>query len=140
MTTVELVERRPTVDEYVRLIAAVQWKPRDPEAIARARAGSIFAFCAAVDGRPVGMGRVIGDGGLHYCLTDIVVDPAFQRRGVGGRIVRALTERVEGVPYRNTWVGLFAVEGTAEFYAQFGYKAQRPTGPAMYRWLNRPEA
>ena len=140
MTTVELVERRPTVDEYVRLIAAVQWKPRDPEAIARALAGSIFAFCAAVDGRPVGMGRVIGDGGLHYYLTEIVVDPAFQRRGVGGRIVRALTERVEGVPYRNTWVGLFADEGTAEFYAQFGYKAQRPTGPAMYRWLNRPEA
>ena len=119
MTSVELVERRPTVEEYVRLIAAAQWKPRDPEAIGRALAGSIFAFCAVVEGRPVGMGRVIGD---------------------GGRIVRALTERVEGVPYRNTWVGLFAGEGTAEFYAHFGYKAQRPTGPAMYRWLNRPEA
>jgi len=65
MTSVELVERRPTVEEYVRLIAAVQWKPRDLEAIARALAGSIFAFCAVVEGRAVGMGRVIGDGGLH---------------------------------------------------------------------------
>jgi hypothetical protein len=79
MTSVDLVERRPTVAEYARLIAAVQWKPRDTEAIARALAGSIFAFCADADGRAIGMGRV-------------------------------------------------------------GYKAQRPSGPAMYRWLNRPEA
>ena len=86
------------------------------------------------------MGRVIGDGGLHYYLTDIVVDPAHQRQGIGARLVRALTERVEGVPFVNTWVGLFPVEGTADFYARFGYKAQRPTGPAMYRWLNRSSA
>ena len=51
--------------------------------------------------------------------------------GVGSRLVRALTERVEGVPY-------IPVEGTADFDARFGDKAQRPTGPAMYRWLNRP--
>src|SRR5712692_3898199 len=75
MRSVELVERRPSVEEYARLIAAVQWKPRDPEAIALALAGSIFACY----------------------LTDIVVDPAYQRRGVGARIVRALTERMEGV-------------------------------------------
>jgi GNAT superfamily N-acetyltransferase len=121
MASVELIERRPTVDEYVRLIAAEQWKPRDADAIARAPAGSIFAFCAEA-------------------APDIVVEPAFQRRGVGGRLVRALTERMEGVRYRNTWVGLFAVEGTAELYARFGYKAQGPAGPAMYRGLNRPQA
>ena len=59
-----------------------------------------------------------------------------QRRGIGIRIVQALTEHVEGVPFKNTWVGIFAVEGTAEFYARFGYKAQRPSGPAMSRSLN----
>ena len=140
MAAVELVERRPTVDEYRRLIAAVGWKPRDPQAIARALEASIFSFCAEAAGTAVGMGRVIGDGGLHYYLTDIVVDPTHQRSGVGGRLVKALTERVEGVPFINTWVGLFPVEGTADFYARFGYKAQRPTGPAMYRWLNRSPA
>lgn len=83
------------------------------------------------------MGRVIGDGGLHYYLTDIVVDPAHQRRGIGSRIVEALTEHVERVPFKNTWVGVFPMEGTAGFYARFGYKAQGPSGPAMSRWLNR---
>jgi GNAT superfamily N-acetyltransferase len=137
--SIELVERRPTVSEYSRLIAAVGWKPRDASAVAAALDGSIFSVCAESDHELIGMGRVIGDGGLHYYLTDVVVDPSHQRRGVGSRIVRALTTFVEGVPFENTWVGVFAVEGTAGFYARFGYKAQQPTGPAMYRWLNRSD-
>jgi GNAT superfamily N-acetyltransferase len=56
-----------------------------------------------------------------------------QRRGVGSKIVEALTRFVESVPFKNTWIGVFAVEGTVEFYARYGYKAQAPTGPAMYR-------
>ena len=138
----KLVERRPSVDEYSRLIAAGGWKPRDVQAICSALERSIFAICAEaeVGGGIVGMGRVIGDGGLHYYVTDVVVEPAHQRRGVGSRIVGALTQFVESVPFKNTWVGVFAVDGTAEFYARFGYKAQRPTGPAMFRWLNRSDA
>jgi GNAT superfamily N-acetyltransferase len=57
-----------------------------------------------------------------------VVVPAHQHRGLGSRIVAALTAYVESVPFTNTWGGLFPVEGTAQFYARFGYKAQRPSG------------
>ena len=134
---VKLVERRPTLEEYGRLIAAVGWKPRDPAAISSALAGSLFSVCAELDAGIVGMGRVIGDGGLHYYLTDIVVDPGHQRRGIGTQIVRSLNAFLEGIPFKNTWVGVFAVEGTVEFYARLGYKAQRSTGPAMCRWLNK---
>jgi len=140
MVAVQLVERCPNVEEYCRLIAAVGWKPRDREAITRALASSLFAVCAERDGEVIGMGRVIGDGGLHYYLTDVVVMPVHQHRGLGSRIVAALTQYVESVPFKNTWVGLFPVEGTAAFYARFGYKAQRPSGPAMFRWLNRSDA
>ncbi len=138
--SVDLVERCPTVEEYSRLIAAVGFKPRDPVAISTALAQSIFSICAQSNGNIIGMGRVIGDGGLHYYLTDVIVHPAHQRRGVGSRIVQALTAFVERVPFKNTWVGIFPVEGTADFYARFGYKAQLPSGPAMYRWLNSSDA
>jgi len=138
-TPCSVVERRPTSGEYQRLIASVGFKSRDPVAIANALTASIFSVCVEHDGELIGMGRIIGDGGLHYYLTDIVVDPKHQRRGVGSMIVRALTEFMERVPYKNTPVNIFAVEGTAEFYARFGYKAQRPTGPAMYRWLNKSD-
>jgi hypothetical protein len=41
MTAVRLVERRPTLEEYRRLISAVGWKARDAEAISRALDGSL---------------------------------------------------------------------------------------------------
>ncbi|HEX2278070.1 MAG TPA: GNAT family N-acetyltransferase [Candidatus Tectomicrobia bacterium] len=89
-----IVERLPTVEEYVRLIAAVGFRPRQREAIALALQHSWFSVCAESEGEAVGMGRVIGDGGLHLYLTDVIVHPAPQRRGhcdrrgahrVGGR-------------------------------------------------------
>ena len=99
------------MDEYRRLISSVGWKPRDTQAISRALASSLFAVCAQTGGEIVGMGRVIGDGGLHYYVTDVAVVPAHQCQGLGSRIVAALTKYVEGVPFKNTWVGLFPVEG-----------------------------
>src|SRR5256885_13642399 len=78
MASVQLVERRPSVEEYCRLISAVGWKPRDVEAVSRALGASLFAICAETNGEVIGMGRVIGDGGLHYYLTDVVVVPPHQ--------------------------------------------------------------
>ena len=107
MHSIQIVERRPTVQEFAQLTAAVGWKPRDAGAVAMALDGSLYAVCAEVDGVVVGMGRIIGDGGLHYYLTDVAVDPAHQRRGIGSRIVQSLTRFVEAVPFKNTWIGVF---------------------------------
>ena len=139
MTAIELVERYPTVDEYRRLISSVGLEAARHSGDLTS-ASSLFAVFAEAGREIVGMGRVIGDGGLHYYLTNVVVLPAHQHQGLGSRIVAALTKYIEGVPFKNTWVGLFPVEGTADFYTRFGYKAQRPSGPAMFRWLNRSDA
>jgi GNAT superfamily N-acetyltransferase len=85
------------------------------------------------------MGRVIGDGGLQYYLTGIVVAPLWQRRGIGTRIIMGLNGYLDKIRFRNTWVGVFPTEGMCEFYTKMGYKAQAGTAPAMYRWINRSE-
>ena len=131
-----LTNRIPTVAEYQALIAAVGWKPRDPVAVERALANSSFVVCAEHSGTTVGMGRVIGDGGLHYYLSDVVVHPDWQRRGVGTRIVTELNAWLEAIPFPNTHVGVVALRGLREFYEKLGYTAQGPEGPAMYRWVN----
>ena len=136
MSTVTTLSRAPSVEEYAELIASVGWKIRDPQAIRAALDNGLCAVVAETDVGVVGMGRVIGDRGLHYFLADVVVRPEFQRRGIGTAIVRALQEFIDRVPHKNTFVGVFAAEGTREFYSRLGYKAQRADGPAMYRWLN----
>lgn len=138
-TPVTIVERVPRIAEYCDLIDAVGFRRRDPIAVEVALRNSYFAVCAEADGRIVGCGRVIGDGGLHYYLTDVVVHPAYQRRGIGTRIVEALTRFTESVPYINTVVGVLPTAGTEGFYGRHGYRAQGPDAPAMLRWLNRTD-
>jgi GNAT superfamily N-acetyltransferase len=131
-----IVERLPTVEEYVRLVAAVGFRPRQREAIELALQHSWFSVCAESDGRAIGMGRVIGDGGLHLYLTDVIVHPASQRRGVGTAIVAALTAWVDARPFPNTVIGLIPTPGLVGFYQRHGYKAQKPDSPAMMKWVN----
>jgi len=136
---VTLAERAPTVDEYAALVASVGFRARDRDAIARAMANSYHAVCAVVDGVVVGCGRVIGDGGLHYYLTDVLVHPDHQRKGIGTEIVAALTSWIEALPYKNTVVGVMPTRGQADFYARHGYRIQQADSPAMARWINRSD-
>ena len=74
----------------------------------------MFGVCAESDGQLIGMGRVIGDGGLHLYLTDVVVRPDHQNRGIGTRIVAALTAFVEAFPFENTVVGIIPTADCAD--------------------------
>jgi GNAT superfamily N-acetyltransferase len=135
-----LIERVPNVSEYCELVESVGFRRRDSRAVEIALGNSLYAVCAMVDSFIVGCGRVIGDGGLHFYLTDVLVRPAYQRRGIGTRIVVSLTQYIESVPYTNTLIAVLPLSGLTQFYARHGYKAQGPEEPAMLRWINRSDA
>jgi GNAT superfamily N-acetyltransferase len=100
-----------------------------------AMANSLYAVCAETDGRVIGCGRVIGDGGLHLYLTDVIVRPEHQRRGVGTEIVAALTGYVESVPYDNVIAAVLPTPGLVDFYARHGFKPLSSGSPVMQRWI-----
>ena len=51
------------------------------------------------DGDTIGMGRIIGDGGCFFRVVDIAVLPEHQGKGLGKRIMKALTDHLsEQVP------------------------------------------
>ena len=81
------------------------------------------AVCTAYaeGGKLAGMGRALGDGVSDAYIQDVVVDPEYRRRGVGGAIVRSLVAelRKRGVD----WIGLVGEPGTEEFYRSLGFHA-----------------
>ena len=131
-----LIEKLPSVADYLRMIESVGFKRRDPEAVERALARSDHGICAVVDGEVVGFARITGDGGLHYYITDVIVHRDYQRRGIGTAIVARLMEYFDGIPYENTVIGVFPVKGLADFYARHGFVAQKAHSPAMLKWIN----
>ncbi|NYF60156.1 GNAT family N-acetyltransferase [Micromonospora purpureochromogenes] len=117
-----LVDRLPTVEEFVAVTRAVGWADAyDPAAIPASLAASLHAVVAVEGDRVIGLGRLIGDGAIYYYLQDLAVVPERQRRGVGAAILGRLEEWIAGRASARTFVGLFATGGSVALYRRFGY-------------------
>ncbi|MBN1477466.1 GNAT family N-acetyltransferase [Candidatus Sumerlaeota bacterium] len=130
-----IVDRAPTVEEFMALREAVRWENADPEITARGLRGALHSVCVLEGDRVIGCGRVIGDGGLAFYLQDIIVHPDHQGRGLGREITQRLMDHVQSVGGRGSYVGLMAAEGAAEFYEPFGFTRRPANAPGMGLWI-----
>ena len=121
----------PAVQEYLALRVAAGLSAMSPAGAQEGLHARWCAVCVRVAGELIGMGRVVGDGGLFLFVVDIAVAPAWQRRGLGRRIMQALMEKVHARAFPRTMVGLIA-DGTAHrLYEQFGFRLTAPAAQGM---------
>ena len=130
MDDIELTPRRPLPEEYLRLRAAAGLSPFPREAAELALPNTLFAVVIEDEGRAIGMGRLIGDGGCFFQIVDIAVDPAYQGRGLGKRIMAALMAHVATLP-KGAYVSLIADTPADRLYAQFGFAPTAPRSLGM---------
>lgn len=76
----------------------------------------------------VGFGTMISDGEMYSSIFDVVIDPAFQKKGIGREIVDRL---VSTAP--ETCIHLTSTFGNEEFYQKVGFKKHK-TAFAKYPW------
>lgn len=114
----------PPGDSILRLYTLAGWwrGDSDPGKAVEIIENSFLFAGAFADGELIGMARVISDGISDAYIQDVVVDPAYRKRGVGKTLVLTLAEelRKTGVD----WIGLVAEPGTAEFYENMGFRLQ----------------
>lgn len=131
----------PLPEDYLRLRLVTGLSPKSARGAAIGLPNTIFGVVARHGGKVVGMGRVIGDGGLMFQVTDIAVDRAHQGRGLGRAIVARLVERIhESVP-DGAYVSLIADGEAHRLYSQFGFSPTAPEAMGMemhIRPLPRP--
>lgn len=123
--------RRPTVEEYLHLRDIAGLSPFAADAARIGLAGSIFAVVIRHQDQTVGMGRIIGDGGCFFQITDIAVDPAHQGRGLGKRIMAALMDHVRDTLPASAYVSLMADVPANALYRQFGFHETAPRTVGM---------
>ena len=125
----------PSVDTYQRLRVASGLSPKSAEAAARGLPNTLFGVQMLHAGEPVGMGRVIGDGGTAFQVVDIAVLPEHQGKGLGKRIMEEIAGWLrEHVP-EGGYVSLLADVPADALYARFGFvhTAPRTLGMAWKR-------
>jgi len=125
----------PSADTYRHLRVASGLSPKSAEAAARGLPNTLFAVQLLLDGEPVGMGRVIGDGGTAYQVVDIAVLPEHQGRGLGKRIMDEIAAWLRANVPEGGYVSLLADVPADALYAQFGFvpTAPRTVGMAWKR-------
>ncbi|WP_238650775.1 GNAT family N-acetyltransferase [Paenibacillus piscarius] len=127
----EIRHEQPAVEDYLALRQEAGLSPMSAEGAAVGLPNSMFAVTLYEEGLLVGMGRVIGDGGCFYQVTDIAVKPSCQGRGLGKIIMREIRAYLEQVPER-AYISLIADGEAARLYAQFGFKPVMPDSQGMY--------
>ena len=84
---------------------------------------SLYTVIAVDDNQTIGMGRLIGDG-MYYMIADIVVQPNYQKQGIGNKIVNMIIEYVDkATPIGGrSSIQLIAEKGKETFYEKMGFK------------------
>ena len=125
--------RLPTVTEYKRLRDLAGWWETDENATGLALKNSLFSVVAVEDDMVIGVGRIIGDGGLYFYLQDLIIDPKFQKKGLGKTLVKGLMGYITAHAKPGAFIGLTAAKGLKGYYERFGFKACEPDAPGMFQ-------
>jgi ribosomal protein S18 acetylase RimI-like enzyme len=131
MSEITLEERPPTVDEYQHLRVAAGLSGKSHAAAQRGLTGTWFGVTLRDSDQAIGMGRIIGDGGCFFQIVDIAVLPAYQRRGLGTRIMGALMQHLRAHAPESAHVSLLADGEAPQLYAKFGFRETAPASVGM---------
>jgi len=122
----------PDAPTYLRLRERAGLSPKrldQAEPVVR-ESWAAFHVVHSDDG-PVGMGRVIGDGGWYFHIADMAVLPEHQRRGIGDAILTALLDRIRAEAPPGAWVTLLADPPGLRLYARHGFSETAPDSLGM---------
>lgn len=136
---IELRINRLTVTTYLELRASVGWKALSINQANKALKNSLYIICAYCDNKPVGMGRLVGDGAVICYVQDLIVIPEMQNQHVGSKILEALIAEVKTYHIDDTtmMLCLMCAKGREAFYEAHGFNA-RPNnqlGPGMIQYI-----
>lgn len=112
-------DRAPTIGEHATMFEAVGWKPYNDVETERCLENSLYCIVAMEGEIIVGMGRLIGDRGKFFYIQDLAVRPEYQGRGIGNILMTRIMDFVKNEIVDEAFVGLFATDVAADFYAGF---------------------
>lgn len=133
----EVIPVVPSTADYLRLRVVAGLSPKTEEQAAKGLPNTWFGVSVIHDGKTVGMGRIIGDGGTAFQIVDIALEPAHQGKGLGKAIMAALMHRLAEAAPEGAYVSLIADGDAQHLYAQYGFASVMPASIGMARRVTK---
>lgn len=122
----------PDVEDFFALFESTGWNEEyglDMHELHLAIHNSWRMCTVYDDDKLVGFGRVISDGKLHALITEMIILPGYQGRGIGKEILRILNDFCVKANIRD--IQLFSAKGKAGFYEKYGFTRRPQDAPGM---------
>ncbi|MBP5729463.1 MAG: GNAT family N-acetyltransferase [Clostridia bacterium] len=128
-----------TPEEDMQLRTVVGWMQFPLEQAQACIDKAYLVLCVRDDEKPIGVVRLLWDGGYIAFLSDVIVIPEYQGQGIGRKLVEASIQKLkEGMkPGYKVKLTLNSAKGKEPFYEKFGFKVRpnEDAGPGMDQWV-----
>lgn len=105
---IQVVYGAPSADDYVSLRLRSGMGNKDLKRSEVALKNSLFIVALYDEEKLIGFGRVVGDGGITYVVSDIMVDKDYQRRGLAEQIMKSIDGYFEENAHEDSYICLIA--------------------------------
>ncbi|MBB6669091.1 GNAT family N-acetyltransferase [Cohnella nanjingensis] len=130
----------PQADEWIALKNAAGQRSPDRTAAEAALDRSLCSVVVRdVDASPIGMGRIVGDGGCYFQIVDLAVHPSRQGQGVEEWLMQALLSYLDRHAPEGAAVTTMADVASIPLYQKHGFKLVYPDLYGMSRQKTQKE-
>ena len=128
--SIQLVFKAPVAQDYVGLRLRSGMGNKDLKRSQMALSNSLFTVSLYDKEKLIGFGRVVGDCGITYVVTDIMVDKEYQRKGYAEQIMTAIDGYFEENTHEDSYICLIANHPADLLYHkhQFEYLPENKCG------------
>lgn len=133
------VVRDLSPNDLVSLRESVLWKPISIEQASKGLLHTMCKVSVFVDDNLVAGGRLVGDYSCKGVLSDIIVNPNYQKKGYGKVVVTELIKMVEEMlsPGERFQIEATPTMGNRDFYVKCGMKYKPTNQDGVYMWIEK---
>ena len=113
----------PNSLDYIKLrVNSGMGNKKSIERVNIALKNSLFTISLYDEKKLIGMGRIIGDGGISYAVTDIMVDKEYQGKGYGKLIMKEIDNYFSENTDEDCYIILIANLPADSLYSKFSFE------------------
>ena len=130
-----------TPELFLKLYTSVGWEPPGIDQVRAALEHTAVTFTVFDSDSPIGMVRLIGDGGMSFYVKDFAVIPEYHGKGAGTLLMNAVETYIHDIlsPGWAVSLELISTKEAVPFYLGKGFE-ERPCdwdGPGMFKMIKR---
>lgn len=118
----KVIYDKPKAEDYVSLRLRSGMGNKDLDRSTKAIMNSLFTVCIYDEEKLIAFGRIVGDEGITYVVSDIMVDENYRRRGLADQIMNEINNYFEDNTFEDSYIFLIANSPADKLYNKYNFE------------------